>query len=55
MTDPVLTVESLTVSFGTRLGRAHVVNDVSYDVAAAETLAIVGESGSGKSVSSLAS
>ena len=54
MTDPVLTVENLTVSFGTRLGRAHVVNNVSYDVAAAETLAIVGESGSGKSVSSLA-
>ncbi len=54
MSDPVLSVNELTVSFGTRRGRAKVVNNFSYDVGEAETLAIVGESGSGKSVSSLA-
>jgi oligopeptide/dipeptide ABC transporter ATP-binding protein len=54
MTESVLTVSDLTVSFGTRQGRARVVNNLSYDVAESETLAIVGESGSGKSVSSLA-
>lgn len=53
MNSPVLSVEDLRVSFGTRKGRAEVVNGLTYEVAAGETLAIVGESGSGKSVAAM--
>jgi oligopeptide/dipeptide ABC transporter ATP-binding protein len=52
--EPVLAVRDLRVSFGTRRGRATVVDGVSWEVHRGETLAIVGESGSGKSVSALA-
>ena len=54
MSEPVLSVRDLEVRIGTPRGPAHVVNGLSYDVHAGETLAIVGESGSGKSVSVLA-
>ncbi|MGF1552974.1 MAG: ABC transporter ATP-binding protein [Paracoccaceae bacterium] len=54
MSDPVLSVRGLSVAFGRGPSRNVAVKDLSYDLAAGETLAIVGESGSGKSVSSLA-
>ena len=54
MSEPVLSVRDLSVRFGTRRGIAEVVNDISWEVGAGETLAIVGESGCGKSVSNLA-
>ncbi|HSJ59603.1 MAG TPA: ABC transporter ATP-binding protein [Jiangellaceae bacterium] len=50
----VLAVADLSVAFRTARGRARVVDRLSYELDAAETLAIVGESGSGKSVSALA-
>ena len=52
--DPVLQVADLQVRFGTKRGRADVVNGLTYDLYPGETLALVGESGSGKSVSTLA-
>ncbi|MCB1491998.1 MAG: ABC transporter ATP-binding protein, partial [Rhodobiaceae bacterium] len=55
MTDTVLSVSDLEVAFRDRKGTwTPVVHDVSFEIAAGETVALVGESGSGKSVSSLA-
>ncbi|MGJ7559402.1 ABC transporter ATP-binding protein [Brevibacterium casei] len=54
MTDQVLSVRDLNVSFPSETGTVHAVQDLSYDLSRGEALAIVGESGSGKSVSSLA-
>ncbi|AZT94146.1 peptide ABC transporter ATP-binding protein [Brevibacterium aurantiacum] len=54
MTDTVLTVNDLSVSFPSETNTVHAVQNLSYEVKKGEALAIVGESGSGKSVSSLA-
>ena len=52
--DSILRVENLSVSFGRGRDRNQAVQELTYRLAAGETLAIVGESGSGKSVSSMA-
>src|SRR5256885_7460527 len=48
MTTPLLTVDNLRIE-AARTGEA-VVDDISFDIARGEFLAVVGESGSGKTV-----
>jgi peptide/nickel transport system ATP-binding protein len=50
MESPLLNIEDLSISFGTR----EVVHRLSLTIAPGETLGLVGESGSGKSATSLA-
>lgn len=50
MSEPLLSVENVAVSFHSATGITEAVKDVSYQVNRGQTLAVVGESGSGKSV-----
>ena len=54
MTEPLLTVSDLSVTFNPKTKPVYAVRGVDYSVAPGEFLGIVGESGSGKSVSSMA-
>ncbi|SLM62540.1 MULTISPECIES: ABC transporter ATP-binding protein [Dickeya] len=53
MSQPVLSVEHLHTAFRVKGQWCDVVRDLSFDIAARETLALVGESGCGKSVTAL--
>lgn len=53
LTDPLLSVRGLTAAFRDEEGWREVVQCISFDLHAGETLAIVGESGSGKSVTAM--
>jgi oligopeptide/dipeptide ABC transporter ATP-binding protein len=54
LSEPVLSVRNLTVTFVGARGSFDAVRDVSFDVQPGRTLGVVGESGSGKSVTAMA-
>jgi peptide/nickel transport system ATP-binding protein len=50
----LLSVEQLSISFGTGTNKKEAIANISFELKRGETLGIVGESGSGKSLTSLA-
>jgi ABC-type dipeptide/oligopeptide/nickel transport system ATPase component len=50
---PLLAIKNLSIQFGAGPGVATVVEDLSLEIAAGETVALVGESGCGKSITAL--
>lgn len=54
MTDPLLKIENLRIELALRSGQAPVIDDLSLELNAGETLSFVGESGCGKSMMALA-
>ncbi len=53
MMEPILKVENLSIDLKTRDGISSVIDDLSFELAAGETLSFVGESGCGKSITAL--
>ena len=53
MSDKLLEVRDLSVTFGTGANAVEAVKRVSFNIERGETVALVGESGSGKSVTAL--
>jgi peptide/nickel transport system ATP-binding protein/peptide/nickel transport system permease protein len=51
---PLLSIQGLSVAFSSPTGSVRVVEDVSFDIRAGETVGVVGESGCGKSASAMA-
>lgn len=51
--DPILKIENLRIELATRAGVAPVIDDLSFELGAGESIGIVGESGCGKSMTAL--
>jgi ABC-type dipeptide/oligopeptide/nickel transport system ATPase component len=54
VSDPLLQIENLNITFPTQSGQVAAVRDVSFAIPESGTLGLVGESGSGKSATALA-